>query len=268
MRDDPNLLSLVQSINSAYEVLGDPSRRAVYDAQVASRSANIPSSLDPDIETCILLVRCANTKETFRMLLGRKFGSKNLFRVLGFEPVNQAPKKPQVASLPQSKSFPALPEPVSSRNWIQNVINKITPSRPSVTPPVDQPVGFPSQNEINEMFNEKAQINFSDISFGEWKCPSCGGEHIHSDGVLSTWCRCSRCMQIYCAGEIHQTKFGDFTHCPWCGRRAKITSHIHPGEKVDMPVKGEINRSSPAVKTPHRLNSKSERWLPGKVDKP
>lgn len=259
LSSDPEILSRVRSIILAYDVLSDPIQRAAYDAAVAQQGKDAVQDINPEIETRVHLVCCARTKQRFRMLLGRRRGQGTIFHVLGFEPQDvQAPK------LEQATQAPALPSPSQPANFLERLLGRKNPNKKdslgaNVTPPK-----FPAPAVINDIFEESASLNFAEIDFAGHNCPACDGVHTSPDGIISNWCRCGACARIYCSGDIHSTKLGEFTHCPWCGRSARITSHVQPGDRVSMPVKGEIGRSSTARNPKPRLKKPKHPSLPEK----
>lgn len=259
LRAAPELLSRVRAINIAYDVLSDPNQREAYDAAVNRSLQDTNHEVDPDIETRIQLVCCARTKQRFQMLLGRRKESGKIFQVLGFELVD-----PLAPALPSPLQEVGLPMPGKHANMLDRLLAKLTKSKQeNLNTGVPSP-RFPSSTDIKHFFNENLSLNFADIDFLGWKCPACDGEFTYPEGIISSWCRCSACARIYCAGDVHSTKLGIFTRCPWCGRRARITEHIRPGDEVDMPVKGGIERSSTESRKDQKLISQGGRSLPDK----
>lgn len=253
LRQDPDVLSRIRAINLAYDILSDPEQRHAYDRSITRGKEIAPLATDPEIETRVILVRCAHSHQTYRMLLGRNLQANTLFRVLGFEPTGEPPRRLHL-----------LPSPEPAQNgMLRRFLERLAPRRRAVPDILNPPPKFPSEAEMRAIFDESAAISFTQIEWGGWRCPSCGSEYQKKDGGINTWCRCSACQRIYCAGALHSTLMGDMTRCPWCGRLARITITVRPGDAVDMPIHGQVERSGGK---PHRLGGASTPQLPKKND--
>jgi len=240
-RQDIELLKRVRLINIAYDVLSDPAQRAAYDA-ARSRQAETPSPLAvPGLETRIHLVRCARTRQTYKMLLARRAGISGLFRVTGFELIEE--KTPGLLGESHPAPRLALPAGQAQASPLQSLLEKALPRATKQPPPSGPAPKFPAPAELQDLFNTSDALSFSEIDWAGFNCPACHTDFKMPQGVVSQWCHCSACRRIYCSGNLRQTPLGIYGSCPWCGRVAKITSVIHPGEAVDLPVRGEVGRS-------------------------
>jgi hypothetical protein len=240
LRSDPNILSRVRSINVAYDVLSDPVQRAAYDAAVEQQTNPPITLINQDIETRVILARCGRTRQRFRILLGRRRGRERFFRVLGFELVDIP--RPLLKESPQMLKLPA---PLQSPNLLRRIIKRAGSNTNGPSMPINETPRFTSKENIYHIHDDSDDVNFTEINFGVSRCPVCKGVHQRSDGTSSGWYRCGRCKRIYCAGAAHLTKLGDFTLCPWCwiiGRLPKKRFKL--GEDVDLPVRGEGDRST------------------------
>jgi curved DNA-binding protein CbpA len=240
-QQDLELLKRVRSINIAYDVLSDPTQRAAYDLAL-KRQSEEPSVLStPGVDTRIHLVRCAKMGITYKMLLARRTGSLELFCVTGFELIEDNNSAQLSNNIDGWRLL--LSDGQEKSKSLSNLLKRVLPASKKRSSFSNPPPKFPNQNELRDMFAASDSLNFGEIDWGGHKCPACHADFQSTTGYISTWCRCSSCSRIYCAGNIHNTPFGDFSHCPWCGRMAKITRHIKPGEKVNMPVYGVVRSS-------------------------
>jgi len=263
LKSDPELISRVRWINVAYDVLSDPVHRAAYDETIATQSSDQAQKIDPEIETRICHIRCAKTRQEYRMLLGRHPGVSDSFQVLGFEPV--ASTTPRLA-LPQ-KSTPSEPAPVLPMTWIERLIAWLNPwEEKTIESPVPSP-SFPSPAEIKDLLHEDSSLNFYQINFGHHRCPACDGEYTRQDGNSFAWVRYSVSERIYCAGDLKintiNTQSPVLSRCPWCKRVRRL--RVSPPEEMKtLLIKGAYGRSSPARSNQKRLPGESKRSLPGK----
>jgi hypothetical protein len=161
-RDHPDILARVRSINIAYDILSNPDLRQAYDAQFLQPQILPGVTSAPGLETAILLVRCARSRRTYRMLLARRNGTDDLFQVTGFEPADPA-GHPEL-SAGQVANLPALPPPSNPLSPVQRFLDRfrkkaVEPDRPPATAPK-----FPSQNNLEAMFFRKNNaIHFGQI---------------------------------------------------------------------------------------------------------
>jgi len=259
LRSDADILSRVRAINLAYDILSDPIQRSAYDLALGSHEVEPTQSINPEIETRILLVRCARTKQRFRSLIGRRRGKDTIFMVLGFEPMDLDLK----GSTPD-KEMPRLPASSLSPNPLKRYLDRVQSNKNEPIEPNEEVRKFPKSADINAIFEDNSDLNFSEINFSGHNCPACNGVHISQNGVGVNWCRCNACTRIYCAGAIHSTKLGNFSRCPWCGTPARITTIINAGDSVNMPVKGEIGQSRKGRPQQQKLKNSKHKELPDK----
>ena len=261
LKSDPELISRVRWINVAYDVLSDPAQRAAYDETIAAQSPGIVQEIDPEIETRICHVRCAKTKQEYRMLLGRRPEISDHFQVLGFEPVASA--TPRLA-LPQTSTPPA---PVPPEKWSDRLIGWLKPKGEKTIQTTEPPLRFPSPAEINDLFNDDPMLDFYKINFGGLRCPACDGEFTFPNGKTGRWTLCSVCQRIYCAGDLrinpNTPQALPLARCPWCRRVSKV-GFIPLEERKVLPVNGAYGQSSPAGSKQARLSDPGKRSLPGK----
>jgi len=256
-QQDIELIKRVRMINIAYDILSDPAQRAAYDLS-RKRQAEKPSVLStPGLETRLHLVCCARTRKPYKMLLARRAGSLGSFRVTGFELIDD------INSGHQNGSPKLLPDVQKKSTPLRALLERVWPAskkKPSFDSP--QPK-FPSQSELTDLFATSDTLNFSEINWAGFNCPVCHAEFQFQDSKIANWCHCSACSRIYCSGNLHNTPMGTYGHCPWCGRTAKITRMLQPGEKADMPVRGELARSKGELA---KLKGAEHKQLPDKND--
>jgi hypothetical protein len=260
-KSDPELISRVRWINVAYDVLSDPVQRAAYDESIATQSSDQAQKIDSEIETRICHIRCAKTRQEYRMLLGRRPGVSDRFTVLGFEPLASA--TPRLALPQESTHFiPAPPE-----KWIDRLKARLRSGEEKTIQATEPPPRFPSPTEINDLFNEDPLLDFSKIDFGNHRCPGCDGEFTYPNGKISHWGYCNVCGHIYCSGDFMiipiTPQSPPFSRCPWCRRAGTV--RVRPLEEREvLRVKGAYGRSSPAGSKQARLSDPGKRSLPGK----
>lgn len=252
LRADPDLLSRVRAINLAYDILSDPQARAAYDAAISPPQPKPDQKIDPDIEVRIHLVRCANTGQKYRMLLGKHKKKGKIYRVMGFEPF----EFPGEVNTFQSITA-ALPPPTTPGSWWKRLFSRKQKKQPSDLTLIVPPQKLAIQTSINNQFLDGPDLSFTDINFSGMNCPACNGEYTSPVGGTSNWIRCSACKHIFCAGNVRLKKLGEFTRCPWCGRIARINRHTYPGGSENLPVKGEIGHP-PSRREPPKLTSKDK----------
>ena len=264
LKSDPELISRVRWINVAYDVLSDPLQRAAYDETIATQTPGIVQEIDPEIETRICHVRCAKTKQEYRMLLGRRPEISDQFQVLGFEPVVSMTTR---LALPEESMPPA---PIPPEKWIDRLKARLKSREEKEINTLAPPPRFPSPAEINDLFNvnDDPVLDFYKINFGGLRCPACDSEFILPNGMTTArWTHCSVCQRIYCAGNFRINPTNPqalpLARCPWCRRLNKV-GVIPPGERKIYPVKGAYGRTSPAGSKQKRLPGEGKRSLPGK----
>lgn len=261
LKSDPELISRVRWINVAYDVLSDPLQRAAYDETITTQTPGVAPEIDPEIETRICHVRCAKTKQEYRMLLGRQPEISDYFQVLGFEPVASA--KPRLA-LPQESMPPA---PVPSVKWTDRLKAWLRPGKEKKIQATEPPPRFPSSAEIKDLFNDDPMLDFYKINFGGLRCPACDGEVTFPNGKTGRWTLCTTCQRIFCVGDLRINPITPqalpLARCPWC-RRVSQLGFIPPEERKVLPVSGAYGQSSPAGSKQKRLPGESKRSLPGK----
>jgi hypothetical protein len=261
LRQDADILVRVRSINIAYDTLSDPVQRAAYDF-IYFHKGKDETEVNSEIETKIIKIRCAQSRQTYRMLIGRKPKTEKLFRVLGFE-ADDHPVQPE-PSIPPVASILALPAPNEPTNLLQKIQKFLIPSKKENPQMTGKPAPrFPTPAEIHAMYEEPSRISFSQINWAGWRCPACDGTHTLPNGVTTNWCRCSRCNHIYCAGNMKDKLGGSYTHCPWCNRTARITMTVKLGDPGDMPVSGEMKRASTSGQNKPSLQDRIQARLPG-----
>ncbi len=240
-RQDMEILQRVRLINLAYDVLSDPTQREFYDVSLKQQVEKWSLLNTPGVETRIHLVRCSQSHNTYKMLLARRAGSGGVFRVTGFELIVETATRQLVR---HQNEYPLeLPDGRQKAGTLRNLLDRAFTKSKKQYPPITHEPQFPSQNELQDLFNTSTSLNFSEIDWAGFCCPACqAGFHL-PDGRKSFWCYCFQCRRIHCAGNLHNTPLGVYGHCPWCGRLVRITQHIRPGEQVDTPVRGEVGRS-------------------------
>ncbi len=257
LRSDPDILSRVRAINVAYDVLSDPTQRAAYDSIFAQQKAEPVVPINPEIETAVLVVRCARTKQRFRMLVGR-LGVSRKYRVLGFEPVD-----PSIPALAESPELPRLPASSQPANLFKKLFGRRAPIKNDQSKVTSETPRFPSTAQINQLFDNSTDINFFDIIFAGQNCPACNHSHVFPDGASVNWLRCNICGRIYCTGAIQSTKLGDLTRCPWCRTPGRIIRH-KLGDQDSLPVKSETGNPRNTRSVPPQLKDTKHKALPDK----
>lgn len=256
LRSDPEIIRRVQAINVAYDVLSDPVQRSLYDAALKQEPIEPHEPLNPEIELRMILVRCAQTRQRFRMLLGRKRDRERFYRILGFEPLDQPVA--QLNSAPRVILLPAPTPPAEPPKRRFNIFR----SKKTVPPAENrEPPRFPSAKNINEMFEESSDISFTDILFSGHSCPGCSSFHATEAHPNPSWIYCNRCHRIYCGGAVQETKLGRFVHCPWCGQTGRINRTVNPGDDEHMSLRGEIGRPGKSGNQP-KLDEPKHKSLP------
>lgn len=229
-RADPELLRKVQDLTEAYAVLSDPERRREYDQRQAQATA-APAPPKVGVEKRMFLVRCSLTRNTFKMLLGRRAGTTGPFRVLGLERTEVAAAQP--AGPPRLGLLALIKAAFGNRP--PRLTGKVAPQCPPTA------TGFMSEDEIQALFAESQDLNFGDIEWAGHTCPDCNGIIHNADGTHSHWTRCGSCSRMSCAGNSHQKGENEYFTCPWCKRTNKITKSVRTGDKTALPLKGNVS---------------------------
>ncbi len=235
-RNDPDVHRKVQEINEAYEVLKNPQSRTYYDTQIRRESAEKPKLQSPtiDVEQRLYLVRCGKTHQTFQMMIGRKKGTNNPYRVLGFEPLLQNDSRSNQMFDGESLFIKRL------QDMLFGLFGRHK-TREVIFPENARMVGFPSEKAVRDLFGKSSVLNLGDINWENAACPDCGSVRVHANGKYSTWVRCGLCAHIFCAGGIKVFLGQEFIRCPWCGNRNIVAKQISAGSKWHSPIQGGIN---------------------------
>lgn len=258
-KDSAELLRKVQDINAAYEILSDPIKRKVYDikreqelkaprpkpepapagpppvkkrtppqpapkTEIATppQAAQHPKPKPAEMEKRTLFVRCSTTFRTYKMFIGRVKGWKGPYIILGFEPVETEPVKPQKA--------------LSTNKW-HDLWWRLRGYPPPANPSEAEKLNT-REETLEEYFGEDA-LSLSDIGWTGHKCPDCGGEIINPIGTISHWSRCGVCHRLMCTGNA-KTEMGRMAiTCPWCGAKNRIARVVSTGQNVPSPLRGE-----------------------------
>jgi curved DNA-binding protein CbpA len=236
-RQNPKVQHKVQEINEAYEILGDAQKRAQYDAMLQStRNEQVPfwrfttaettTHRPVEVEKRTYPGRCTQTKQSFQILMARRKDSTGPFRVVGLSPLEESE---------QAK----IADPDEQSGFFKRLFSKISNQRPVHNHQLK--ANLPSDQELEQMFDESLVLDFGDIDWAGFQCPFCEGVFTHPDGTLSTWTICGRCSHVSCAGGIKKTPVGGLTTCPWCGSKRQITYHVPAGKKAHKSVRGILS---------------------------
>ena len=248
-----------REIEAAYAVLGDPDRRAAYDARrramrqpkpaasitpaprqtIAPRPIQPPPA-EPGSDTQRVEARCSLTGDTFHIVLLRAKGPYERFRVIGFEPLPPPPpRRPAPARSKQSQGF------------VSRLFGgaKAQPEEPA-SPGVEQPAG-----------PDPEYLDFSKFDFGAHKCPICDGEAPPAYGRSRRWVMCGRCSRILCMGAADDDPSSLAITCPWCGTALRWGGPTRVGGRVKAAAR---TPQLPAEPDPPRLPPASDKRLPGR----
>jgi hypothetical protein len=228
-QQDSHLQERVRAITNAYHVLRNSDRRASYNYKRTTES------LGRRLETRTYPALCSVTTSIFALQL-ICFSINPVFHVVGLDVV-QRKTKPKIGLTDQLRQrlrqiFP----------WFSTV--------KSHHPPIQQTA------DLTTLFDPQLVIDFGDISWGGFTCPTCPGSFVFPDGMRSTWGVCGKCGRLYCAGGIRRTSFGGLVTCPACGTERQVTYHVRTGVKANKFVRGY----TPSAKTVE--NGQATSFLP------
>jgi curved DNA-binding protein CbpA len=236
-RGSDEVLRKVQELNEAYEVVGDAENRQAFDLSrdanrqytsgLESQNQTAPSPIKTELEHRIYLVRCATTKRTFKMHLGRRKGWSGPFVVMGFELIDTQFEKPKV--------------PNSNNLWGRLSAN--FPGRHGVAQP-PAPDMLPGPDEtLQNLLDLANTLSMGDIEWAGHKCPDCAGETINPNGTIGTWSRCGTCHRLKCAGNSKKRIDGYYSTCPWCGATNKTTRSVATGSREQAILRGKYSET-------------------------
>lgn len=234
-----------REIEAAWAVLGDPDRRAAYDARRAARKRpGTPSrevapapkkevmprpAAQPGEETQTVPARCSLTGDTFQIVLVRAKGPFERWRVIGFEPGGAPPAHPASGSGEKKGFFSRL-------------------FGPSTQPhPLDRPA--------ESSADDAGYLDFSRFDFAGHACPVCAGDA----PTASRWAMCGRCNQVLCLGAL-DTHGAQSITCPWCGVTMRFGGPTRSG---GGRVRASARPSSPPPDPP-KLPPTPPKSLPGR----
>lgn len=223
LRSDPDILQKAKDINEAFEVLSDPIKRAEYDKFLHGNCNFDPNndySHPSTFDRSFILVKCGQTKETFKGFLVRKSKDDEIFTLIGFSRVPEF-------LLPDNSSF------------IQRVSRRFRSRSQSLTK-TDQSLEFKSLSNdvLNPEQDNSPIISMGDIQWGQYTCPACAGSIENENGTIATFIGCSNCGRVRCAGNVKANKRGRFSTCPWCGKTNKLTRSVPAGKKDHLHLQG------------------------------
>ena len=232
-RNSPEVLKKVQTINEAYRVLRDADQRRHYDSERTSASV-ISDSKGQKIRLTerVMLVKCAQTHNVFKMILTRRQGWDGPFRVSRFESVDETG-----ISQIRIKRHSLLARILA---WFRSESLQISSAQ--LLSKRDEL----QDKSVVELLTDSNTISMSEIEWGGQKCPDCHSERVNRNGTLATWVRCGTCGYLRCVGAIKKRIDGDYSTCPWCGTTNRITRSVATGAKVHMPLRGSASIIPPS----------------------
>jgi hypothetical protein len=204
-REDPSSLEKFQEINEAYQVLSDNKKRKEYDLAFKEYEQKLSDAASP-FERRSLLVKCARTKRTYKMLLARRKNTTGKFEITGFE----AQEKPLLTD--------------GSSNWFSKITGAFLakPREILLKPKISD---YSSQTK----FYVENPIGIQDIA---WRkvihCPDCEAKPDLLDASTTGWYVCGVCRQLFYSNDFITTITKErIFWCPWCGTKNKITPGSH-----------------------------------------
>lgn len=246
-RSDPALQEKVRAINEAYDVLSNPDRRAAYDRSLHGESApsstggsssaaagSHPPTLDEDhgIEKVYYPARCSRTRQAYTLILARRAGSGDRYRIVGFTDVEGDPPPP----LPDGSAGP-----------LHKLAARFLPDRQEIPRPVGHD---PTAEELRALFDkveEPVLVDFYDVDWTTGTCPICDTTLVKPDGTATAWTLCGNCSHVICAGGMSVDREGTVHYrCPNCGSHRWIARAGEQGSKSGL----SLLRRRPAGKTP------------------
>lgn len=234
-QQDAQLQERVRAITNAYHVLRSPERRTNYNHRRATEFVG------QQIEVRAYPALCSITTSLFSLQLVRS-SVNSVFHLVGLDIV-QRKVKPEFR----------LTDHIKQR--LQQLFS--TPSGLKPHHPRKQTTA-----DLAILFDPKFVLDFGDISWGGFTCPTCPGSFIFPDGMRATWSICGKCGHLYCAGGIRRTVFGGLVDCPACGTQRQITYHVPIGQKANKIVRGYTSSSYTSQSTDvHSSLSSSQSML-------
>jgi DnaJ-class molecular chaperone len=210
-KNSPEIQQKVRELNDAYAVLGDPAKRKQYDsvmqlkneAKLLDSSAIIQFNEKPK-ETQV-------EKVIYQVKCAK---TKKRFQML-------LARRRNSGGLFQVMGFQNAPdsEEVSSK-------------------PI---LGFPSEDELEAVFEESLQLTMSNIDWSNSLCPGCQTSFTISaeKGVRWNWIKCGSCAQLFCGSGLYRNFLGEVCgKCPWCGHSFRYATDTLLGFKNVSAIKG------------------------------
>jgi hypothetical protein len=234
-RNNEEVLQKVRNLNEAYEVLADGQKRQEYDLSrgvnqqqtILTESAFVPiaATRQAELENRIYLIRCATTKRTFKMFLGRRVGWSGPFVVMGFEPIDS-----QSTGSVKGKD---------SGLWNRLLTTLSGKQRKTQTFETEM---LPTPEEtFHNLLDIADTLSLGDIEWAGQKCPDCAGEIVNPNGTRATWSRCGTCHHLRCVGNSKRRLKGFLLTCPWCGAINLVTRSVATGSKEQAILRGKYH---------------------------
>lgn len=201
-REDREILEKVQEINEAYKTLSDVRKRKEYDQALKEFEARKAAAESP-FETRTLLVKCAVTKRTHKMLLAKLKTTRGKFKITGFEPF----ERPQLT--------------VDDGNWLAKIAGRVR-RRPWELSRISQ--DDEARHPSGLTLDEEDPLGMNDIDWGgQINCPDCKAQVKRANGLVSHWFVCGGCRHLLCVGKTATSRQNTrVSWCPWCGRKIRI----------------------------------------------